>query len=279
MKQSSQKIIALLTDFGSRGLHYVASMKGVILKINPDVSIIDISHDISSFSIIEASYLMKSSYKHFPENTIFIIVVDPGVGSSREILAIKTRSNHYFICPNNGIMLNIINLNEIVECVEVKNSDFFNLPTSSTFHGRDIMAPVAAHISNGVILKDLGPRFNPQDIKEYNIEFNVDQEKKMIKSTVLFIDSFGNVTTNIPIRNNLIKGTSFHIKTSDTLEFEYNNKKFQGILATHFKMEPEGTLLFVIGSSGYLEISKNQASASEEIGCTVGDIVTFLLKF
>jgi len=95
MLNKMERIIALLTDFGSRGQHYVASMKGVILSINPNVKIIDIAHNTSVFNIIEASYLVKSAYKYFPENTVFIIVVDPGVGSSREILIIKTKA------PNN----------------------------------------------------------------------------------------------------------------------------------------------------------------------------------
>ena len=107
---NEKPIIALLTDFGKRGQHYVASIKAIILRINPYVRFVDISHQISPYSIVEASYVLKSTYKLFPKGTIFIIVVDPGVGSSREILAIKTKSNYFFVGPNNGIFSSAISL-------------------------------------------------------------------------------------------------------------------------------------------------------------------------
>ena len=127
-----EKIIALLTDFGSRGQHYVASMKGVILNINPNVKIIDITHNISFFSIIEASYLIKSTYKYFPKETVFIIVVDPGVGTNREILIIRTKSKHFIIGPNNGIFFNLFNKNEVKEGVFVTKDYYFIIPVSNT---------------------------------------------------------------------------------------------------------------------------------------------------
>jgi S-adenosylmethionine hydrolase len=139
-------IIALLTDFGNRGQHYVAAMKAVILRINPDVKLIDISHVISPYSIIEASYILKTTYTHFPKNTVFIVVVDPGVGSTREIILVKTKTNYVFIGPDNGIFPNTFSIEEISECYSIQNEEYFNHPVSPTFHGRDIMAPVGAYI-------------------------------------------------------------------------------------------------------------------------------------
>jgi len=173
-----EKIIALLTDFGSRGQHYVASMKGVILNINSNVKIIDITHTTSFFSIIEASYLIKSTYKYFPKETVFIIVVDPGVGTNREILLIRTKSKHFIIGPNNGIFSNIIKLENIVECVSVSNKVYFNKPVSTTFHGRDIMAPVGAHITKDIPIKEFGPRFNHDKILDYSLHYDVNEKKK-----------------------------------------------------------------------------------------------------
>ena len=253
-------------------------MKGVILKINPNVSIIDISHDVSSYSIIETAYLIKSSYKHFPKETIFVIVVDPGVGSSREILAIKSKSEHFFIGPNNGIFSNIMKAEKILSCVEIKNEKYYNLPVSTTFHGRDIMAPVAAHITRGVPLNDLGPLFKIQDIKDFPMTYEVDEDNKEINATIQFIDSFGNITTNIPIRSNFIKGTALSIMFGSKIPFKYKKKHYEGKLTTHFSTEPKNAFLFLIGSSRFLELSKNQGNLAEHIGFKVGDTITILLE-
>ena len=177
------RIIALLTDFGTRGQHYVAAMKAVILKFNPLVNIIDISHQISSYSILEASYVLKATYKYFPEDTVFIIVVDPGVGSSREILALKTSTNYFFIGPDNGIFPNVFDASKISECVIVNNTDYFNHPISPTFHGRDIMAPVAAYITRNKhpALSDLGPYFNYNNLIKLPSKYDLDSENRSVK--------------------------------------------------------------------------------------------------
>jgi len=278
MNEPSQKIIALLTDFGIKGKHYVAAMKGIILKINPSVNVIDISHEISPFSIIEASYMIKSIYKFFPDGTIFVLVIDPGVGSNREILALKSKSNFYFIGPNNGLFSIILKEKGIRECVEIKNDKFFNQPVSSTFHGRDIMAPVAAHLSKGVSLNELGPYYDLNNIIKNPLKFQVNKDIKEIKATVLYIDTFGNITLNIPIKSNYIKGTSIPIVLGNRIELKFESEVYEGIISPHFSNAPKGTLIFLTGSSGFLEISKNQDSASLDIGCKVGDLITISLK-
>ena len=269
MTDISRKVIALITDFGTRGLHYVASMKGVILKINSNVSIVDITHDISSYSIIETAYLIRSSYKHFPKKTVFIIVVDPGVGSSREILAIKSKSDHFFIGPNNGVLTPLTE--KILMCVEVRNEKYFNQPISNTFHGRDIMAPVAAHITKGIALKELGPYFDIEKIKKFPISYKIDELNKRIEASIQYIDSFGNVTTNIPIRSNFIKGTALSIVSGTKIKVKFKSLIYEGKVATHFSTEPKNTFLFLIGSSGFLEISKNQGNAAKDLSLQIGD--------
>lgn len=277
MTELYQGVIALLTDFGPLGQHYIASMKGVILKINPNIKIVDVSHNISSYSIIEASYLIRVTYKYFPEFTVFVIVVDPGVGSSREILALKTKSNFFFVGPNNGIFSALFNKNEIKECVLVNNDNYFIKPISSTFHGRDIMAPVGAHIVNGVPLSNLGDQFDPDNFIDFHITLEILEEKKIINCTVQYIDSFGNITTNIPLETENIKGTSLKIKEADTLKIKLKNQEYKGIFTSHFAKVPKGSFLFLKGSSGFLEISINQGNAAEHIGFKVGDIITIIL--
>ncbi len=270
-------IIALLTDFGPLGSHYVASMKGVILKINPEISIIDISHNVTPFSIMESSYLIKGCYKHFPENTVFIIVVDPGVGGNREILAMKTKSKHYFIGPNNGVFSNILKSKNIVECVEVKNVKYFNQPVSDTFHGRDIMAPVGAYITDGIPLNEFGSHFSVNKIISQPIKYEINVEKKRIDCVIQYVDSFGNGITNIPIRNNFVKGTKLFLKHDSTLTLRKEDQSHEGTFVTHFGSVAINDLVFLIGSSGFLEISKNQGNASRDLGFKVGDSIIIIV--
>ncbi len=276
MADFNQKIICLLTDFGLKGKHYVASMKGVILKINPDIRIMDITHEITPFSIIEASYILKTTYMHFPEETIFIMVVDPGVGSSREILILKTKSNHYFIGPNNGIFGGNFAVN-IEMCIEIQNDVFFNKPISNTFHGRDIMAPVAAHLISGISLDEFGPSFNLSYLKEIPITYNINLEKRAIQCSIQYIDSFGNIITNISIDNNKIQNSGITINEGTEIRAEINKKIHKGFFNNNFSNVPVGTILFLVGSTGFLEISTNQGNASKILGCKIGDIMTIRL--
>ncbi len=266
--------IALLTDFGINGSHYVALMKAVILNINPNVNIIDISHTISPYSIIEASYILKSTFTHFPKRTIFIIVVDPGVGSERKIIIIKTKSNYYFIAPNNGILANALDKSEIEECYHIQNEEYFNSSISNTFHGRDIMAPIGSHISNGVPLKKFGPHFNLSKLTEFSLKFRIIHSEKKIICQIQFIDSFGNGTTNISIKNNKIRDVDVVFAEGAILKCEINNKTYEGTFTTYFSNVPVKSVLLLIGSTGFLEISINQGNASEELNFKVGDIIT-----
>lgn len=274
-----ERIIALITDFGSKGQHYVAAMKVVILKINPLVKIIDISHDISPYSIIEASYILKTTYKHFPKGSIFITVVDPGVGGSREILALKTNSNYFFIGPNNGIFSNIFDISEISDCVSIQNEEYFNQPVSTTFHGRDIMAPIGAYITGyqDFPLSDLGPKFNFNNITKIPIIFNIDLDNRSIISSIQYIDSFGNGITTIPIIGNKIKDSDLKLEDELKISILINNKKYEGIFSSHFSCVPKDSILFLVGSTGFLEVSINQGHAARILDFKVGDIITIIL--
>ncbi|MFX1323674.1 MAG: S-adenosyl-l-methionine hydroxide adenosyltransferase family protein [Promethearchaeota archaeon] len=274
-----ENTIALITDFGAKGQHYVAAMKAVILNINPNAKIIDISHSISPYSILEASYILKTTYKHFPESTVFIVVVDPGVGSSREIIALKTKTNYYFIGPNNGIFPNVFTCEEISDCIDIQNKEYFNHPVSPTFHGRDIMAPIGAYITNykNFPLIDLGPRINFNSLIRIPIIFEIELESRTIKSSIQFIDSFGNGTTTIPIIENKIKDTTLSLENDLKIRLNFKGKYYEGIFTTNFSGVPIDSLLFIVGSTGFLEISINQGNASEKLGFKSGDFITIQL--
>jgi S-adenosylmethionine hydrolase len=264
-----KRIIGLITDFGSRGQHYAASMKGVILKINPQVNIVDVSHNIIPFSIIEASFIIKTTYQYFPEGTVFIIVVDPGVGSFREILAIKTVGNYYFIGPNNGIFLGAFDTNEFLECIEIKNEDYYMKPISNTFHGRDIMAPVAANITKNIPLSNFGIPFNPNH--QVTSPIILDQiSDREVRCTIQYIDGFGNIITNL-------KANSLSLKEGAILKIKFKHVEINARFVQYFQATLKSSILILIGSSGFLEISKNMGNAAVDFKVSVGDIIKVLL--
>ncbi|MFX1532232.1 MAG: S-adenosyl-l-methionine hydroxide adenosyltransferase family protein [Promethearchaeota archaeon] len=271
-----ERIIALITDFGPKGHHYVAAMKAIIMNINPLVKIIDIAHNITPYSIIEASYILKTTYKFFPKGSIFIIVVDPGVGGSREILALKTKSDYIFIGPNNGIFSNVFDISEISECVSIQNEEYYRQPVSSTFHGRDIMAPIGAYITKykSFPLSDLGPIFNFNKIVRKIITNKIDFGNRSITSSIQYIDSFGNGTTAIQMVGNKIEDLDLSLKDGMKIILLYNSNKYEGIFTSHFSSVHIDSLLFLVGSTGFLEISINQGSASGKIGFKPGDLIT-----
>ena len=271
-----ERIIALITDFGPKGQHYVAAMKAVIMNINPLVKIIDISHDITPYSKIEASYILKTTYKHFPKGSIFITVVDPGVGGSRELLALKTKSDYIFIGPNNGIFSNVFDISEISECVSIQNEEYFNQPVSTTFHGRDIMAPIGAYIAKyeNFPLSDLGPIFNFNNIVRNIITNEIDLENRSINSSIQYIDSFGNGTTTIQMVGNKLEDLDLTLEDGMKIILVFNSNKYEGIFTSHFSSVRSDSLLFLVGSTGFLEISINQGNASQKIGFKLGDRIT-----
>jgi len=267
MAKMHKRIIGLITDFGAKGQHYISSIKGVILKINPEINIIDIAHNITPFSIIEAAYVIKTIYKHYPKETVFIIVVDPGVGSSREILGIETIDDYYFVGPNNGIFLNVFPITQISKCIDITNAEYFNNPVSNLFHGRDIMAPVGAYIANGVDINTFGIEFDLNKIAQHPIEYKKISDKE-IRCTIQYIDNFGNITTNIV-------ATSISLEESVIIKIKLKNKtEISGKFVNFFEEGSDNTFLFLVGSSGYLEISKNQGNAASDLDLKVGDVIT-----
>ncbi|MFW9896821.1 MAG: S-adenosyl-l-methionine hydroxide adenosyltransferase family protein [Candidatus Thorarchaeota archaeon] len=271
-----ENIIALITDFGTRGQHYVAAMKAVILNISPNAKIVDISHEITPYSIIEASYILKTTYKHFPKGTVFIVVVDPGVGSNRRLIALKTKSDYYFIGPDNGIFPNVFDVKEIINCHSIENDEYFIQPVSPTFHGRDIMAPIGASIAKykNFPLSDLGSKFDFHNLIKKPITLLIDAENRTIKGSIQYIDSFGNGTTTIPMIGNNIKNSDLILENDLKISMLINDITYEGIFSSHFSNVVEDMILFLVGSTGFLEISINQGNAAKKLDFKVGDILT-----
>lgn len=261
---NSPCIITLTTDFGTSDA-YVGVMKGVILGINPNARIVDITHAIPPQDIHEASFLIHSVYRYFPEGAIHTIVVDPGVGSARQAVVCQT-DHASFVCPDNGILTYL--LQEIkngdeqpTRVVEIQNKDYVLPKVSNTFQGRDIFAPVAAHLSLGVSLADFGPPV--RDLVRLPIPtFYVSDDK--LTGQIIKIDRFGNAITNIPEDALPTRASTYEIRIGQTCLTRINRAYAESEI---------GEPLAIIGSFGLLEIAVNGGSAEETLGLKRGDTI------
>ena len=251
-------IITLITDFGDID-PFVGIMKGVILSICPEAHIIDISHNISPHNILAANWILRCSYHYFPKGTIHLCVVDPGVGSLRKPILLET-SNYFFIGPDNG-MFNVILEQEIItNAIELTEEKYWLKNISKTFHGREIFAPVAAHLANKLSPLKLGRQINLKDLSRLPT-LNLTKKENGYIGIVQYIDRFGNLITNIPDAY-LTQKISGGIKDND----------FYGLTSSYSEGE-KNKLFAIIGSHGFLEIAVNKGSAAKLIGASIGDEV------
>jgi len=251
------KIITLLTDFGLKD-PYTGIMKGVILSINPNVTIVDITHEVDPQDIREGSFIVEEYYRHFPDDTIHLCVVDPTVGSARRPI-IVVKGNHLFVGPDNGIFTLLYKSG--YEAYTIENPEFMRREISSTFHGRDIFAPAAAHLSTGFHPSAFGRMVH--DAARFADILPLIEGDRLAGEVVRF-DRFGNAITNIHIDTleQFIQGRSFTISIND-LSFTTIHKSYY-----------EGDYTCLTGSSGYLEFGCFQGSFKERSGIGKGENVT-----
>jgi S-adenosylmethionine hydrolase len=254
---NAKPIITLTTDFGLRD-HYVAAMKGVILGICPQASIVDVTHEVSSFEVAEAAFLLSQTWTCFPKKTVHVVVVDPGVGSMRRPILAEV-DGHRFVAPDNGLLTAVLT-REGCKVRHITSEKHFRHPVSQTFHGRDIFAPVAAHVASGVPAARLGPRID--NYLRLTFERPMRTARRGWTGAILHVDHFGNIVTNIPIAEfPHIEQHPFEV----AIGFRIVEK-----LARSYAEMPAGELFAIVGSSGYLEISANQDSAARLLGCETG---------
>jgi hypothetical protein len=259
----AEPIITLTSDFGlSDG--YVASMKGVILGIAPDARLVDISHDIPPQEVRSAAFVLATCYECFPAGTVHLAVVDPGVGTERRAIAVRTRSG-FFIGPDNGIFSLVLAKETGWEARSLENEDLWRNPVSAIFHGRDIFAPVAAGIARGVAFELVGPVCFPA-VLEWSSPIAGRAE---VEGEIIHIDRFGNCITNV---------TKEHLNAAGPLEswcLRAGGIEIPSILETYGRGAP-GSALALVGSSGYIEIAVNQGSAASRLGLHPGTKILFL---
>ena len=265
-------IITLTTDFGLTDA-YVAAMKGVMLSINPQAKLIDICHNIKPYDIHQAGFVLSTAYSCFPRRTVHLVVVDPGVGSERKVIILRTPSAD-FVAPDNGVLSYVIQslakpvpmkgqqveLGPELQAVAITKPEFWRSPVSSTFHGRDILAPVAARLSLGASPADFGEAITSLAMLPSPCPYRASDGS--LVGHIIHIDSFGNLITNI-------RGDDLP-QTRGAITVEVGNQHISGLSRTY----DEGRgLLAVFGGGGYLEVSLSGGSAGALLGAEVGDEV------
>lgn len=257
-------IITLTTDFGYDD-PFVGVMKGVILKINPEAEIIDITHGIGPQDIQEAAYTIGMNFHYFPDETIHVVVVDPGVGSHRRPLLILS-DHHYFLGPDNGVFSYIYRMeHETLNVVHVTADHYFLSKESSTFQGRDVFAPVAGWFSRGVRMEKFGDLIT--DYEKIALPLPRLTPEGYVQGEVILIDRFGNAITNITKSD---MDTAFGAEGQCKVMF----KDGEIPLRSFYSEEEKGNLCSVVNSSGFLEFFINKGNAAYEHHIAVGDQVT-----
>jgi S-adenosylmethionine hydrolase len=249
-------IITLITDFGLQDA-YVGVMKGAVLTVNQAATIVDITHNIEPQNIILAAHAIKNSYCFFPVGTIHVVVVDPGVGTGRSILALEM-SGYRFLAPDNGVLTFILQEGPIDAVVRVDNAQYFANSVSRTFHGRDIIAPVAGHLSMNLKLTDIGTPVDPVSLVHLNIRYPYRNAEDELIGTILSVDHFGNILTDITQK---LLSRFLMAKPDLPLRIRIGTFQINGLSKNYASGAPE-TPLAIINSNGYLEIAIKNGNAS-----------------
>jgi S-adenosylmethionine hydrolase len=266
----AQGCLTLLSDFGlSDG--YVGMMKGAIAQINPTLTVIDLTHQIPPQNIAAGRFCLMSAYPYFPSATVHVALVDPGVGSHRRAIAVELATG-FLVGPDNGLLSGVLSQNPAIAAVELTNPQYWRVANPcTTFHGRDIFAPVGAHLASGVPLAALGTAISLQQLVSLTLPDWTDRlDKKtgqrVIQGAIQAIDHFGNLITNIP---------------QETIQASTWSSVIQGIQIPGHKTYaevPKGSLLALVGSHGWVEIAKNQGNAQQHLQVEYAEKVEVFLE-
>lgn len=280
---NKQPIIAQLTDFGLSDA-YVGTMKGVMLTICPDAQIVDITHAIQPQNVRQAAYVLLTAFRYFPAHTVYNIVVDPGVGTAREAIAVAT-NNGVYVAPNNGVLTYTLQHLAVEHAVVLENPRYRLSTISTTFHGRDIFSPASAHLAAGVPITELGPTL-AELVKLPAPRLDITPGR--IAGEVLHIDHFGNIITSIGLMrwetpSTLTLNPAFAPPADDSdLQAAIDAQRARLVIGAHtlsqirptYGMVQPGEATMLVGSSGQLEVGINQGNAARSLNVSLGDPVT-----
>jgi len=261
-------VVALLTDFGNVD-PYVAAMKGVILCTCPRAVIVDITHEIPEFDVTYGALSLLFTYKYFPPGTVLVGVVDPGVGSSRRPVAIVSR-NYYFIGPDNGLLIPAAADDGIEYVVVLDREEFYRKPTSASFHGRDIFAPIAARVACGEPVESLGSRVDASTLATPEISLGHRVMGRCVELAAIYVDRFGNVV--LSDRFESVK-RALNLSLRSNVEVRTGGSSATAIVERVFSLAPAGALVLYENSFGYAELAVNRGSAEELLQVSRGDRV------
>ena len=258
----ARPVITLTTDFGSTD-SFVGSMKGVILSIQPDAEIIDITHKVMPYDLLDGALAIGTAYQFFPPRTIHVVVVDPGVGTERRPLLVAA-GQHYFVAPDNGVLSMVYQREEALAVRHITAEHYFLQPVSNTFHGRDIFSPVAAWLSKNGQSSSFG-----EEIADF-VRFTLPKPKAAgngMKGVVLRADNFGNLLTNFTEEDlpQVLAGSNFKLRVG--------NAEISRLAETFGNGTPNEPIL-VLGSSGFFEVAVNRGNAAKATGANRGAEVT-----
>jgi S-adenosylmethionine hydrolase len=248
-------IITLTTDYGTND-HLAGTLKGVILKINPDVTVVDITHQIAPYDVLDGALAIGAAYPYFPPRTIHVVVVDPGVGTERRPLLVSA-GNQYFVAPDNGVLSAVYESEHDTVVRNVTAEHYFLQPVSKTFHGRDIFAPVAAWLAKGWQTASMGEEIT--DFKRFVLP-RPKEADGALKGVVLRVDSFGNLITNF--RTEDLPEAALQ---NGTLNLQVGNQTVARLVETFAQGNADEAVAY-LGSSGYLEIAINKVHAARKLG-------------
>jgi S-adenosylmethionine hydrolase len=267
-------IVTLLSDFGTRD-EYVGVVKGVILTVAPQVTIVDIAHHIAPRDVPAAADMLAAAFPYFPSGSVHLAVVDPGVGSARRIVCAEA-AGHRLLAPDNGLLTRVLAEHAVQRVHQVTNTRFFRVPVSPTFHGRDIFAPVAGHLAQGGDMAELGPALDPAGLQRLDLRIpRWAPDRRRIEGSVTAVDRFGNLITNITRRDlELLAGGA---GGPGALRIRIGPHRLAG-LAPCYAGVPPGHPLAVIGSRGRLEIAVNGGSAAAYFASATGKDVWVALE-
>jgi S-adenosylmethionine hydrolase len=257
------KITTLTTDFGLKD-PYVAEMKGTILSICPNTTIVDVTHEIAKFNTRMGAYVLASAAQYFPKNSVHVVVVDPGVGTNRRPIVIKTTQG-FFVGPDNGILVLAAEKQGIIRIHKLSNPQLMLSEVSNTFHGRDIFAPAAAHLLNGVKPEEFGPEIREAAKPEFA---KIKRKNGVLVGEVLHVDGFGNIITNISEE----EVAQSHVEGSISVELPSWKLKLK-LCKAYSETNPREPLA-LIGSHNFLEIALNQGNAAKKFKTKIGDKIT-----
>ena len=262
-------VITLLTDYGITD-SYVAEVKGVILSIYPDATIVDISHDVGNYDIESGAFHLVRSVPYFPPGTVHVGVVDPGVGSSRKAVIFKTK-NAYLVGPDNGLMAPAAERLGVEKVYEITNASLLPTKVSDVFDGRDVFGPTGALLAKGVPPEEIGVEMTDYvRLPGWKAEVS----GRTAEASIIHIDGFGNMVTNVTYDELAEMGAG----EGSRFQVEFQNQKMELPYVRRFSAVPVGELLLLVAGGGYMEVSVNQGNAAKKLGYKKGDKIKLVLK-